>query len=422
MQLSSLYRQLQSVGNCSGPIAKQHVLKAIGNPYIKAVLDATYNKQHVYGLRAEIYYDKLFMQGQVFSVSTRELDWDIFNTFLGCLKDRSLTGNAAHAAFRNLIEYTTLDTQLLAARILNRDLDIGISAVTINKVFADLIPVCAVQLAKDLNLKKLRFPCQGEVKYDGKRSRWMITADSIKAYSRNDKLIEGYDDVRQQLSQLIAIYPEGLMLDGELMFGMFGNRTTSGNILRVYDCMSIPNWDNAICTELQDARTRRVHAICTGFNFNGLVQCTEFRTLNNLEELYAFYNEVVEAGGEGIMVKDIYAPYEFKRSHAWMKVKPVKDIDLPIVDVFEGLGKYEGMLGGIIVDHKGVKVRVGAGFTDDERFNLWNGVADVRGGPESGGYENGGWCIGLAAEIRYTEVTPDGSLRFPRFVKLRDDK
>lgn len=69
----------------------------------------------------------------------------------------------------------------------------------------------------------------------------------------------------------------------------------------------------------------------------------------------------------------------------------------------EGTGKYAGMLGALIVDNGKAEVEVGSGFTDAERREFW---------------ENPPECI----EIKYQEELPSGSLRFPVFVRARDDK
>ena len=60
-----------------------------------------------------------------------------------------------------------------------------------------------------------------------------------------------------------------------------------------------------------------------------------------------------------------------------------------------------------MVDYKGVDVQVGSGLTDDIRESVWNM-------PNA--------FVGRLIEVRYQEVTPDGSLRFPTFVCFRNDK
>ncbi len=126
---------------------------------------------------------------------------------------------------------------------------------------------------------------------------------------------------------------------------------------------------------------------------------------NNHTEIMEYYNGVRHSGGEGVIVKNTDGEYHCKRSRNWLKIKDQQTVDAPIVGLEEGTGKYEGMLGAVIVDLDGVDVRVGSGFSDEQRKDLWFDQP-----------------IGQMIEIEYHEKTPDGSLRHPRFVRFRDDK
>jgi ATP-dependent DNA ligase len=72
-----------------------------------------------------------------------------------------------------------------------------------------------------------------------------------------------------------------------------------------------------------------------------------------------------------------------------------------------GTGKNANRLGNFIVDVDGVKVNVGEGITDKQRDEFW---------------QNKNKLIGKIIEVKFQEKTPDGSLRFPRFVRHRMDK
>ena len=112
------------------------------------------------------------------------------------------------------------------------------------------------------------------------------------------------------------------------------------------------------------------------------------------------------------MIKDVDAPYNCKRSHAWLKAKPFIEVTLEVVDVEEGTGSNEGRLGAIVCkgtdDGKDIVVNVGSGFTDVHRDHYWAGRYDL---------------IGHLVEVRADAVTQnqDGtySLRFPRFKTFR---
>jgi DNA ligase-1 len=124
-------------------------------------------------------------------------------------------------------------------------------------------------------------------------------------------------------------------------------------------------------------------------------------------EIKDLHDNYVAQGYEGAMIKDLNAPYRFGRGYEVMKLKVFHDVDLKIKSLEEGTGKHTGKLGSVTVVFNGVEVRVGSGFSDSNREEIWRA-------PDS--------FVGRVIEVRYQEVTPDGSLRFPVFVCFRNDR
>jgi len=129
-------------------------------------------------------------------------------------------------------------------------------------------------------------------------------------------------------------------------------------------------------------------------------------------EFKQYNKDAIAAGFEGIMIKDVNAIYECKRSVSWLKQKPFIEVSLAITDVEEGTGKNVGRLGALVCsgvdDGKAIVVNVGSGFSDDDRIDFWNNRDNLSG---------------QIVEVRADAVTQnqDGtySLRFPRFLRFR---
>jgi DNA ligase 1 len=132
-------------------------------------------------------------------------------------------------------------------------------------------------------------------------------------------------------------------------------------------------------------------------------------------QLDKLLDEIVEQGGEGVMLRDPHAPYHHSsgsgdRKNYLLKYKKTKTCDLRITGWNEGKGKYEGMIGSFICedDDHTVKVNV-AGIDDDTRASnpdLW---------------------IGKIIEVAYfdnsqSQSKSTASLQFPRYKRIRTDK
>jgi DNA ligase-1 len=133
-------------------------------------------------------------------------------------------------------------------------------------------------------------------------------------------------------------------------------------------------------------------------------------------EFKQYNKEAIEAGFEGILIKDPAAPYECKRSVSWLKMKPFIEVSLTVVAVEEGKAetKNVGKLGALICegedDGKFIRVNVGGGYTDELRDSIWANKTEV---------------VGQIVEVRADAATRSQdsediySLRFPRFLRFR---
>ena len=121
----------------------------------------------------------------------------------------------------------------------------------------------------------------------------------------------------------------------------------------------------------------------------------------------------VDGGYEGIMIKDLDAPYECKRSTSWLKLKPFIEVTLKVVAVEEGTGRNEGRLGAVILegedDGYNYSLNCGSGLSDSQRDKFWTERDTLIG-----------QLVEIRADARTKSQDSDTySLRFPRFKTFR---
>jgi|TARA_R110001592_G_scaffold79123_1_gene237049 DNA ligase-1 len=365
------------------------------------------------------------------------LSWGNFKVLAEQLRNRELTGHAARDAIELAMGVATTEQwNGFYRRVLIKDLRCGMSEKTVNKVAKDFpqyaVPVFTCSLAHDSakHEKKMVGKKQIEIKLDGVRVITIIQGNKVEMFSRNGKQFHNFGHIIKELETVIKDYPVPypLVLDGEVMSANFQDLMkqlqrketvqNSDAVLHVFDtiplgCFKAGSWDKpqsfrSLITKhwVDDHKDVLEHVQALDW------EDVDLDTPEGQERFTALNKAAVDGGYEGVMIKDIDAPYECKRTHAWLKAKPFIEVTLEVVDVEEGTGRNEGRLGAIVCegmdDERHIKVNVGSGFSDLNRDNFWAEKDSL---------------LKQLVEVRADAITQnqDGtySLRFPRFKTFR---
>lgn len=391
------------------------------------------------------------------------------------LANRTITGNAAKALVKDRLESMDEKSSQLLYRILSKDLRAGFGKNTVNRVLPGTIVTFDVMLSKEYEAKRVKvWPVAVEPKLDGLRAMSLVTGGQSKAFSRVGNhfpaldclapavvaMVEKAHDLAgtkaQMGSPIHEVYFKMLGgaagpsagVDAEAITGGFNK--TSGDvkrksvsaddaILHVFDIVpyALLTGDEPIVKIPYKVRRALVEFVVACADENAPIVHTPMELAGSDDEIVAIYQKHRDAGLEGAMVKPLDSQYVKKKTHAWMKMKACETEDLRITGWFEGdVGtRLEGKFAGFIVDRINpadaqiVKVRVGGGFKHAqlEEFDAACREDDAeleRNGATIEDPSFDGQPRGLTRliEVEYHEVTPDGSLRHPRFVRFRDDK
>jgi DNA ligase D-like protein (predicted ligase) len=145
----------------------------------------------------------------------------------------------------------------------------------------------------------------------------------------------------------------------------------------------------------------------------------------------AYYKAAVMMGLEGIMGKREASAYQPGiRSSDWIKIKKCLTADLVVGGYIPGKGNREAHFGGLLVGaYDSEKLiyagRVGSGFSEKELELITESFVSALESPFSNPPSTPGviWLKpNMVVEVMAMEVTHDGHLRAPVFVRMRDDK
>jgi DNA ligase-1 len=247
-------------------------------------------------------------------------------------------------------------------------------------------------------------------------------------YSRNGKEFSNFPHIASELRLMANNASYDIVFDGEVVGDSFqqlmrqANRKhdadASDTHFYVFDVMPLREFQEGHCNMQLYKRINLLQSLydyMDPLQYVHLVDQAMEYDLDKPEEherMQQYAEYCVNIGFEGIMIKNMDAPYECKRNDHWLKWKPVITVDLEVTAVEAGTGRNEGRLGALVCEgidqDREIKVNVGSGLSDSDRDSFWDSRAQV---------------IGQVVEVQADAVTQnkDGtySLRFPRFVRFR---
>lgn len=423
----SIFEQIKSV---SGKKEKEKILEKYGNEVLfKEMLMFLYNPYIVTGLKEK----KL---NKEVGCTVTESFHNVYELII-YLK-RNNTGRDVDVA--NVLNYINKfrDNEIVygfLVKFVTKEYKCGITASTINKVYGKgFIPEHEILLAKKWESEHHKIDGDFIVttKLDGLRATAFKENGKVKVYARSGIPIEGLVEVEEAL--MMNDFPDNTVYDGELLNINTDNlaskdlfRATQSKIRKdgikkdvefhIYDTLPIREFRDGISKENALSRKLAIESYILTYRAN---KTTKHDIIIRVPMLYIgkdktkvqeLLKEAIINKQEGVMINVVDSKYECKRSSNLLKAKEFNTVDLVVCGFEEGHGKNKGTLGAIICDYKGYSLKVGSGFTDSDRQEIW---------------ENKDKYLLSIAEIQYFEESTNDkgelSLRFPVFVQIRWDK
>jgi len=418
--MTELQNFIDNMRATSSSTEKVQIIKDAGS-FIHEVLEYTYNpykQYHVTSKTCKKNSDKISYT-----------DYTLFE-LLDKLTNREVTG---HAAIELVNGFATKNVDwYLIYKIIDKDLGIRAGDSIINKAIPGLIPTFKVALAKEYDSK-----CDWQNdnwwasrKLDGVRCLAVVNYEGeCTLYSRMGKELTTLNKVKEAIEATGII---NTVFDGEIcLIDENGNEDFQGVMKQlrrkdhqienpaymIFDMIHKPNFDNQkggpILSERLSALRGFLHS---RFNITDILRYTSQFRITDGRHFDKWGQIATDNNWEGFMIrKDV--SYEGKRTKNLLKVKKFYDAEYVVVDydnddhevVRDGRSETIKMLAQVWIEHKGHRVKVGSGWSQEQRLQYMDGS-----------------IVGKVITVQYFEETKNDkggiSLRFPTVKVVHGDK
>ncbi len=405
---------IEQMRNTSSALEKIEIIKG-SSKFIHKVLEYTYNPFKQYHVTSKTCMKNAHLK------SNHSLD--LFEV-LDKLTTREVTG---HDAIKLVNGY---DSEFLL-KIIDKDLGVRAGDSIINKAIPGLIPTFKVALAKEYEGK-----CNWEDgwyasrKLDGVRCLAVVGEDGIcKLYSRMGKELTTLNKVKEAIEATGIV---NTVFDGEIcLVDQDGNEDFQGIMKQlrrkdhqienpaymIFDMLHKPVFEDKKGGEELGSRLHKLRSFLAGRNINNdILRYTEQYQITDDEHLETWIKLAGENNWEGVMLRKNVA-YEGKRTKNLVKVKQFHDAEYEVLDfdcddhevVRDGKSETIQMLAQVWIEHKGHRVKVGSGWSQEQRLQYMDGS-----------------IVGKIITVQYFEETTNDkggiSLRFPTVKVVHGDK
>ena len=375
------------------------------SPYAHKALEYAYNPYKQYYVTSKTCIKNSHLK-QVHSL-------DLFEV-LDKLSNREVTGHDAIKLVNGLDDESIY-------KIIDKDLGIRAGAKVINKAIPNLIPTFSVALAKEYDSCDWKDGWYASRKLDGVRCLAVVNNEGeCTLYSRMGKELTTLNKVKTAIEATGIV---SVVFDGEIcLVDENGNEDFQGIMKQlrrkdhqienpaymIFDMLNINEFNNQKGDIVLSERLRILRSWLQGrFIDSDILRYTEQTQISD-DDHFNYWNELSsKEGWEGVMLrKDV--SYEGKRTKNLVKVKKFFDAEYEVVDydnddhevVRDGKSETIKMLAQVWIEHKGHRVKVGSGWSQEQRLQYMDGS-----------------IVGKIITVQYFEETYNDkggiSLRFP---------
>jgi len=427
MILETLQQFVDEMQATSSSLDKVKILKRYKDkPNFQAMLKATYDPYIQFYVTSKSCLKHRDMAAE----PNGELEEETILYMLDSLCARQVTGHDAIAFINGFVNYFPHHEKLIY-RIIDKDLEIRAGAKVINKAIPGLIPEFNVALAKEYDGKcDWNDHWYASRKLDGVRCLAVVDEEGeCTLYSRMGKEFTTLDKVKHAIEATNII---NTVFDGEIcLVDEDGNEDfqsvmkelrrkdhqIENPVFMMFDMLHKSEFEQT--EHQQNVLSERLHKLRSFLTekYIDLEDPSDHinNTLRYLDQYIIFDDNHFNTwkdmsfvnNWEGFMLrKDVV--YEGKRTKNLLKVKKFYDAEYTVVDcdvapmsvVRDGKEAQETMLAQVYIEHKGYKVKVGSGFSQEQRIKYL--TEDI---------------VGKTITVQYFEETKNDkggiSLRFP---------
>ena len=417
-ELNKFIEEMRSTSSATDKIA----IISRSSAFIHKILEATYNP-----------YKQYYTTSKTCKKNSDKCYYDSNDLYpfelLDSLSDRKFTGHEAIALVNGWVENTECGELLY--RIIDKNLDIRAGDKVINKAIPDLIPTFSVALAQEYKGKcNWNDSWYASRKLDGVRCLAVVNFEGkCTLYSRMGKELTTLNKVKEAIEATNII---NTVFDGEIcLVDENGDEDFQGvmkqlrrkdhqienPVFMIFDMIHKPDFDKQKGDLVLSERLRTLRGWFNSRNIidSTLRYCQQYEITD--DEHFETWSKISSDNKwEGFMIrKDV--GYEGKRSKNLQKVKKFFDDEYEVIDydvdnhevVRDGKSETLKMLSQVWIEHKGHRVKVGSGWTQEQRLQYMDGS-----------------IVGKIITVQYFEETHNDkggiSLRFPTVKIVNGDK